>query len=274
MARTDVGGRNEARMGAATWDDPTLVTAMRRADDLAFREFVLRFRPYLLDVAARVGAPAGERDALVVDVLVDACARLADDRHPPPRTLAAYLGTALRNRWRNVCRAERRRHAHDVDALAVEVADAADEAAVPSLASDWSRRASRAPDDEPAPLHPALAALAAALAAELRDDEERLVLAWLGHHVPQRLIAGWLGVSYAAASKRIERLRQRLRRAALEHAASLGDAERRVLLAFFRRADGNDAPPPVPDGTRAPRRVRAVGAPASPDSGGHEDERP
>ena len=246
---------------------------MRRADELAFREFVLRFRPYLLDAAARAGAPAGERDALVADVLVDACARLADDRHPAPRTLAAYLGTALRNRWRNVCRGERRRHARDVDALAAEVADAADEGAVPSLGSEWSRQASRGPDDDPVPLHPALAALAAALTGELRDDEERLVLAWLGHHVPQRIIADWLGVSYAAASKRVERLRHRLRRAALAHAASLDDAERRVLLAFFRRADGNDAPPPALDGTRAPRRVRAAGAPAPPDSGGHEEHR-
>ena len=97
-----------------------------------------------------------------------------------------------------------------------------------------------------APLHPVLARLAAELDRGL-SDPDRLLLAWLAEHVPMRTVAAWLGIGYDAALKRASRLRVRLRATALEHAALLPPAERRVMDAFLGRAlggnDGASSPP-------------------------------
>lgn len=68
------------------------------------------------------------------------------------------------------------------------------------------------------------------------SDDERLLLVWVGHHVPYREIASWLGIGYAAVGKRVERLRARLRARADVHLAASSDAERRVLETLFTRA--------------------------------------
>jgi DNA-directed RNA polymerase specialized sigma24 family protein len=256
-------GHAAENAGAAEWDDGALVAALRAGDERAARELVLRFRPYLLAVARGAGVPAAERETLAVDTLVDACAVLADARRVVPRRLAAYLGTALRRRWLTICRAERRRQRHGERAAELEPHEG-ESGLVAGACSEWARRASRGDAEEPPPLPPALQRLAAVMADGL-SEEERLMLAWLGHHVPQRLVAEWLGIGHAAAAKRIERLRQRLRGAAVAHAATLDAGERRVLLGFFRRA----GTPLADSGVRSPRRARAPGAPMD---GGSEEQ--
>jgi predicted RNA polymerase sigma factor len=80
-----------------------------------------------------------------------------------------------------------------------------------------------------------LARLARELDGSLTADE-RLMLVWVSHHVPQREIAAWMNLSYAAATQRIWRLRERLRDRAVAFAAGLPPDERAVAERFFQRA--------------------------------------
>jgi DNA-directed RNA polymerase specialized sigma24 family protein len=173
----------------------------------------------------------------VVEVLGDAAARLILPQEPVPRSLAAYLVTTIRHRAHNARRDHDRRARLERDALGETALDGPSDGAVGSTCSEGSLRASRGPAIEASPLAAPLRRLAATLDASL-SDEERLVLVWVSHQVPQRQIAGWLGLSYAATSKRIERLRARLRDVATRHAAAVDAGEREALLRFFRRAAG------------------------------------
>ncbi len=246
-----VGGRVD-RWDAET-TDAALIAGMRAGEERAYSEFVRRWQPLLSDAARRQGIPAGARDELAADVLVEAASAFGSGR-AAPRAMAAYLVAALRNRARNAARDEARRNARE--GAAGELAgDAADGEGV------WGWRPP-APDAafDPAVaelLHPALAGLAAALHAGTTADE-RLLLVWVGHRVPHRDVAAWLGIGRAAVAKRVERLRDRLRRSALAHLERVDPVSRAELLRFFRRADAA-APPPSAAGPSA-------GLPAAPSS--------
>jgi DNA-directed RNA polymerase specialized sigma24 family protein len=167
--------------------DAALVAALRCEDEGALREFYLRFRPMLLVVAARCGIPPGEREALVDDCLTDVAIHLITVVAPPPRSHAGYLARSLRNRVLNAERARLRAAAAD-----------APETSGPSEgqlagSSEHARRASGALDDSP--LSPTLQRLAAALVADL-GDEDRLLAAWISHCAPTRDIAVWLGIAH------------------------------------------------------------------------------
>jgi hypothetical protein len=75
-------------------------------------------------------------------------------------------------------------------------------------------------------------------------DDERRILVWLGNYVSQRDICAWLGVSYAAGTQRIWRLRARLRLAAHKHLRAFHPREQLELARFFRRG-GHDGSPPM-----------------------------
>jgi hypothetical protein len=77
--------------------------------------------------------------------------------------------------------------------------------------------------------------LAAVFDAAMTADD-RVMATWLANGVTQRQIAEWLGLSDAAASKRVSRLRARLRAVAARHAAGAEAGDRRVLAGFLRRA--------------------------------------
>ena len=217
-----------------------LVEAMRRGESRAFQEFLRRFGPLLLEHARRIGIAAAEQEGYVVEVLSDAAIGFAAATARPPRSLAAYLVTALRHR---VLNAERGRARRERLARSASSVDRDAERVVTPTCSEHAIRSSRGPDwDSPsAPI--ALERLAAALESQL-DESERLVLVWISHGVPQREIARWLGISYTAAAQRIWRLRERLRRAALEHAEQVGAEEQRELDQFLRRA-GARGPAPL-----------------------------
>jgi hypothetical protein len=73
------------------------------------------------------------------------------------------------------------------------------------------------------------------LSAELSTEELQLLI-WVAEQIPRRDIAGWLGISYDAAKKRIARLSFRVRQLAVSSSARLTDAERDYVKRFLRRA--------------------------------------
>ncbi len=206
-----VSGRRPA-MG-----DQALVAALRCQDEGALREFFLRFRPALLVTARRLGVDPGEVESVVDDCLADVAVHLIASDAPAPRSLPAYLARSVRNRVLNAARSRGRAERH----LGAEMVEL-ERVPVPS------------PSEVP-PLSPSLQRLADALAA-LLDDEERLLAVWMSHCVPQAEIAAWLGLGGKAAAKRMERLRERLQRAALYYIDAAGGDERRELLTFLGRA--------------------------------------
>jgi len=72
------------------------------------------------------------------------------------------------------------------------------------------------------------------LSEALRPDE-RVLLVAVAENIPQREIAEWLGVSYAVARKRLERLRARLTEVAMHYANTLEPDDARELQRFFHR---------------------------------------
>ena len=236
------------------WDDAALVAALRREERRAFAELFDRFAPRLVRLARAWGVPDGEREPLAAEVLGDVAMALARHAAPAPRSLAAYLATALRRRVGAQARARGRR------ARLVGSADDGDCFAPPSrdpeitgdvgrlLCSEYARRAAD-PEWSSSPVAPAVARLAEHLVGGLSDDDRRL-LAWLAHDVPLRTAAGWLGVGYEAAGKRAQRLRARLRVRAERWVERLPEEERRAVGAFLRRAAA-PAPRPSPRPERA-----------------------
>ena len=241
--------------------DAALVAAMRREEPAALAGFHERFAPLLTRCAHAWGARGARRDDAVHDVLADVALALMRHTAPVPRSLAAYLVTSLRHHLGGAQRAEARRARHAEAAAPADATppwpshDAGAERRVgAALYSEHARRAAAGPLWAPPGAHPALAALARHLDDGLRDDD-RLLLAWLAHHVPLRTAAAWLGVSYEGACKRAQRLRARLRAAALAHLATLPPAERRVVARVLARGDAPAAiagPPPPPSAEEHP----------------------
>ena len=210
--------------------DTALVAALRCEDEGALREFYLRFRPLLRRAAAGLGVDPAERDVLVDDCLTDVAVHLMTTAAPAPRSLPGYLARSLRNRVLNQVRARGR--AERRMALAEGVEGGAGEHELAGC-SEHARRVSGEP--APEPLSPVLERLADAVTAALTEDERRLAV-WMSHCASAREIAGWLGIAYKAAAKRIERLRERLQLAALRHVETTDGDERRELLTFLGRA--------------------------------------
>jgi DNA-directed RNA polymerase specialized sigma24 family protein len=208
---------------------------MRAGDPAAFREFVARFRPLLRATARRLDAPLVPGDDLVEELLGDAALALTAAGARTPRSLAAYLVASLRHRFLNAERERRRRQASAERAWGTAEGS---EGVVESTYGEATLRASRgAAGADAAPGGGALGRLAEALLAPL-GETERALLVWASHDVPHREIARWLGITHAAARKRVERLRERLRADAVRYAAGASAADRAVLERFFRRAGG------------------------------------
>lgn len=159
---------------------------------------------------------------------------LAEHRQAVPRSMIGYVVTSFRNRVFNLRRAERRRST--AEAAAADAADLVFDGAVPSVCSEASLRGSADPFADPPRLPFALEKLLCAI-DESTSAEERMILAWLGCHRTHSEIAAWLGISYEAADKRIQRLRRRLLEAADRYSASLNEEDRRELEPFFRRSE-------------------------------------
>jgi DNA-directed RNA polymerase specialized sigma24 family protein len=236
--------------------DRALVVAIRCGSSAAVHEFVMRFRPMLVLAARRLGLAAGEREEIADDVLHDTAIRFTDVAAPIPTGVRGYLLRSLRNRATNARRARDRRSR--ATAAATDRACDAEpyfEQAVVGCASEHSVRASHGPAWDGLAVAPGLARLAMLLSATL-SVEERTLVEWLAHHVPQQEIAAWLGIGYDATSKRIRRLRARLQAAGVRHAEHLNAAERNEVMIFLRRASAVALGDPGP--TPARRRARDV----------------
>jgi DNA-binding CsgD family transcriptional regulator len=213
--------------------DSALIDAMRDGDGAAWLEFDARFRPLLERYALRVGIPRWEWSACITEVLDDEALHLVDRVHAMPQHLSAYLVRAVRNRHLVLKRAATRRGRRYASEI---VDDAKAEGALPTLISEHSRRACDPPRiaEEQVDSPTAMTELATLLSARL-TAEERQMLAWVAEGVPRRTIAEWLGINREAAKKRITRLCQRLRTAAVELSEQLPADRREEVERMMRR---------------------------------------
>jgi RNA polymerase sigma factor (sigma-70 family) len=264
-ADDDVPGTRTSRsMPAEARRDYDIVVAMRRGEPAAFAWFVERFHRILLDYARRAGiVDAVERDELVSELLDDVAMQLMTRGGAPPQNPRLYLLSAFRHRLLNRKRARERRQR--VVAEAAHAAYASDGANGERAAgcSEAMLRASHGEAWERAPLPRAIERLAGRLSDALRPDERQLLVA-VAENIPQREVADWLGVSYAVARKRLERLRARLTEVAMQYATTLEPDDARELQRFFHRcrarigaraADASPAETPSHEAT-APRHPR------------------
>ena len=215
--------------------DYDIVVAMRRGESAAFERFVEQFHRMLLDYARRAGVPAAEGDELVGELLDDVAMQLMTRGAPPPQNPRMYLLSALRHRLLNRKRGRERRHRVVSEAARAAFGDSATASGESAAGcSEELLRASRGPDWESTPLPRAIERLSGRLSEALRPDERQLLVA-VAENIPQREIAEWLGVSYAVARKRLERLRARLTEVAMHYANTLEPDDARELQRFFRR---------------------------------------
>jgi len=250
MRKAGRGGGNERRGGPREWTverkdasssaagamkDYDIVVAMRRGEAAAFEQYVDRFHRILLDYARRAGVPPMERDELVSELLDDVAIQLMTRHGPLPQNPRMYLLSALRHKLLNRKRGSERRRRMVSEAARAAYGDR-DPAAGEMAAgcSEEMQRTSRGPEWEDAPLPNVLERLAGRLSEALSADERQLLVA-VAENIPQREIAEWLGVSYALARKRLERLRARLTGVAMHYANSLEPDDARELQRFFHR---------------------------------------
>lgn len=213
-------------------DDAGLIDAMRREDEYAIDEFLIRHQRLLYDRVRRWRVALRDVEDCVSDVIEDVAVQIVNGRIRPTRSLAAYVVKCLRTRLTAQAKLERKRR--DAEASAAEEGSAISERPIKAMVSEASLQASYGVDWEPLPVPKAVERIASMLDEGL-SDEERRILGWLSNFVAQRDISEWLGMSYTAGTQRIWRLRDRLRRAAREHAEHLNSIEQAELDLFFQR---------------------------------------
>lgn len=216
--------------------DYDIVVAMRRGEATAFERFVERFHRILLDYARRAGVAHSERDELVSELLDDVAIQLMTRSAPLPQNPRMYLLSALRHKLLNLKRGRERRRRVVAEAARAHYGDGdvSGGGETAAACSEHMMHTSRGPEWEGAPLPRVLERLSSRLSEDLRPDERQLLVA-VAENIPQREIAEWLGVSYAVARKRLERLRARLTNVAMHYTNSLEPDDARELQRFFHR---------------------------------------
>ena len=213
-------------------DEVALVLAMRRGDAGALDEFLIRYDRLLFDRARAARIARIDCEDCITELLEEVAEGIVSNRLRQITSLSGFLVRSFRNRYANLVLARDRRDAHVAEGV-----DGSGYAAAAQIggSSEHAQRSSRGPEWQPWPITPAIDRLASALDEGL-TAEERLILGWLSNHVPQRIIAEWLGMSYAGATQRIWRLRERMREMLMRHSVRTTAVERRELDRFFRRA--------------------------------------
>ena len=211
-----------------------LLSAIHRREEAAIRELFLLYAPLLRDQARRMGVDAEDRDEIVMTLLDDVVLHLIENALAP-RHLARYLVASLRNRARRHHRdADRRRAIHEAAYTELEHAS---ERVVAECHSQYGLRASLSPGaGVSTPLRSAIAKLAKKSSQDLTHEENTLIVG-VGHHVPLRVTADQLGITYGAARVRLHRLRERFTKLAAQYLVTLKPDEKREIERFFRRAD-------------------------------------
>jgi RNA polymerase sigma factor (sigma-70 family) len=211
-----------------------LLAGIHRGEETAIRELFLLYAPLLRDQARRMGIDTGQRDEVVTTLLDDVVVHLMEYQLTP-RHLSRYLVASLRNRARNRHRDVVRREAIRERGYA-ELGVSGQRVVAESHSAYGLRASSPLDADEARRLREPIAGLAAR-SAQLLSREETVMLLCVSRHVPLREIAAQLGISYVAARVRLHRLRERVRKLAMEHVAGLKADDRRELERFFRRAE-------------------------------------
>jgi len=227
-------GTSSMREASDTKQDYDIVVAMRRGEAVAFEWYLERFHRVLLDYARRAGVAASERDELVSELLDDVAIQLMTRSAPLPQNPRMYLLSALRHKLLNRKRGSERRRRVVSEAARAAYNGNVNAGESAAGCSEEMQRASHGPAWEGAPLPRMLERLAGRLSEALSDDERQLLVA-VAENIPQREIAEWLGVSYAVARKRLERLRARLTDVAMQYANTLEPDDARELQRFFHR---------------------------------------
>jgi hypothetical protein len=204
---------------------------MRAEDPRAIEEFVVRAQRTIHDRARQSGIPYEACDDCTVDVVDDVALLIVTGKVRPSRSIGAYVMKVFRTRLAQRSRDEQKRTERERQA-GLSDSDARQFAA---MSEDAWRSSHASADDGALPVSSALARLAEVIEGGV-TAEERRILEWLSNYVSQRDICRWLGVSYAAGTQRLWRLRERLKRAALAHASAFSEADRREVNRFLRWA--------------------------------------
>jgi DNA-directed RNA polymerase specialized sigma24 family protein len=226
------GSPGAARASYRELDDAALVEVMRASDERAIEEYLTRFHRVVRERARASGLFAPNLDDEVSDLLEDVAVLIVNGRVRPTRSIAAYLMTALRRRLTRASIADADRTGAEERAAIGLPGNG--ERAVPSVVSESTWRATYGPDWVPLPV-PRVVERLASMIEEGLSKEERFILQALSNFVAQRDICQWLGVSYAAGTQRIWRLRERLRQTAMAYADHFDKQERTELENFFLR---------------------------------------
>ncbi|MGI8496137.1 MAG: RNA polymerase sigma factor [Gemmatimonadaceae bacterium] len=210
---------------------------MRGGDSLAWSLFLKRFRPPLERYARQIRIPSEDWPECIDEVLEEVAMRLIRVGAIYPERLDAHLFASARRKFQMVERGQRRRSMRHLAALdSATRGDAKEEGVLRVLCSESARRnADGETSSEGAVSHPTpLTRLVDALRLAV-PPPDRPLFQWLGQRVPYREIAGFLGISYDAAAKRISRLTARLRLATPAIMATLPEDEQRELTRLFTR---------------------------------------
>jgi hypothetical protein len=227
------GIRKSQRLRMEAMPERSLIAAVVRGDEHAADVFCQRFYGSLLASSGRYGIRGGDAEHLVLEILHDFIMAIVDGRLTAPAAALPHLLYALRRRAFTL----RRSRVREGNSLEMAVTDGG-EAVASGSCSQSSLRQSRASRDDDEPLDPTLARLMNALAESLAADE-RLLLEWVGHRVPQRLIAKWLGEEYETVGRRIRRLIRRLVDSSIVLSGALDEPDRLALQRFFARSGIN-----------------------------------
>ena len=206
-----------------------LLAAIHDGEEPAIREFFLLYAPLLRDQARRLGIDGDERDEMVTTLLDDVVLHLMEHRLAP-RDLARYLVAAFRNRVRRRHRDDGRRQA----TRSAAYSEASNQQIVAECVSEYTLASSGA--ESSSVLRPVIVGLAHCVAAELDEDEMKMMIG-IGRHMPLREIADQLRITYGAARVRVHRLRERFRRIAVGYFTALKPEEKKEIERFFRRAE-------------------------------------
>ena len=214
--------------------DSALIDAMRDGVSEAWQEFLVRFRPLLMQYGLRTKMGRSDANDCVEHVLEDAAMRWAVDGAAPPKNIVAYLLRAASLHRRTLERdATRRERKHQL-AIDEEQCDGA----IVSASSEAAIRDSRGPADRVEEFtQDALARLCNLVRQSLREDDSKILMQ-LADGLPHREIAAELGLSYEAGRKRIQRLCARVRDVVPIAVQRLSSADRVHVERLFRRFHG------------------------------------
>ncbi len=226
--------RRERQARYAAMSDAELVTGIQLDDRFAVDEFIARFHRLLLNRAWRVGIRRELCDETIIMLLERVIAAIAIGRLKIHTSVSAYLVQAFQREYAKVERSRRAR----ARLLRENAADyvGTGEVAMMGLISEYSVQASRGPGWEPQPLPLAVERLASMIDEELTEEHQRFVL-YVANEVSIRDLAAEFDLTYEVLAKRITRLREKMREAALRHAEQFRLEDRAYLATFFNRAN-------------------------------------